>query len=266
MKGFVLTMQYNEFDLLPIWISHYKRYFDSSQLYVIDHGSIENLIPHDISRIFFPKDKPFKEDYRRDAVRGVVFALLNYYDYGIFCDTDELICLDNFKAEEMAPNQIIYTYGYDVAYYQLNGHKRLIGSLTPTSCKPLIFNNIVPIWASGFHGCSTPPDYNQNQSITMAHIKYLHPEFYTRSLEYKKAAYETMAEYEKEAGVASHWVDPNDLNKFYANMQLALDSYLIDDLPDLNNYIKTDHNKFFRVADLDRPYLRDLTDDFSHLL
>src|SRR3954451_2480512 len=81
VKGFLLTMQYEEKVMLPIFLSHYARYFPKSGTYVLDHGSTENHVPEGVNRIWVPRDRPFSEQRRRAAVSYIVASLLQHYDW-----------------------------------------------------------------------------------------------------------------------------------------------------------------------------------------
>ena len=46
---FIVTMQFNEKACLPIFLKHYTQYFRPENIYIIDHGSSENLAPLDLT-------------------------------------------------------------------------------------------------------------------------------------------------------------------------------------------------------------------------
>ena len=49
MNRFLLTMQYDESLILPIFLKHYSHYFPAENIFVIDHGSQVNLIPEGVT-------------------------------------------------------------------------------------------------------------------------------------------------------------------------------------------------------------------------
>lgn len=264
-RGFALTMQYNERDLLPQWIAHYSKYFEQKNLYVIDHGSDVNYVPPGVNRIYVPRSPIFDEDLRRDCVKGIVFSLMQYYDYGVFSDADELVVMESFDPEAIEPNQVYYTYGFDLFYVLVDGKRRIYGSLNTDECKPLVFNHALPHWSSGFHGCIVPgvPAIKP----VMGHTKYMNRQFYENGLAQREKVYNSMSELHKSAGVAKHWVSDNDINSIYTKIQQAIDQgYVYSSLPDLTNYLCHDRSGHTSFKSLDKPYLVDMTDYFPRLL
>jgi hypothetical protein len=154
MKKFLLTMQYEEKFLLPIFIKHYSQYFPLNCIYVIDHGSSENFAPEGINRIYIPRDRNFSERDRLQLVSNIAHGLLRYYDYGVYADCDELIALSYLNESEFTNNSVVYVCGFDCYLEELSGKKRILGLVNPVICKPLIFRE-TPNWNQGFH-LSTP--------------------------------------------------------------------------------------------------------------
>lgn len=264
-KGFALTMQYNESDFLPQWIEHYSKYYNRNQLYVIDHGSDSNFIPNDINRIYVPRSKIFDEDKRRDCVKGVVFSLMQYYDFGIFSDIDELINLDGFDPNQMEKNQVYYVYGFDLFRVIVGDEHKIYGRLNSSECKPLIFNHPLPQWSSGFHGCII--NGRPNFKMVMGHTKYLERHRYENGLVRRARVYESMSDLHKNAGVAKHWVYENSIDDIYKKMQSEIDNgFVYNSLPDLSNFIVNDYAGHSRVKDLSSPYVLDLSTEFADLL
>lgn len=257
-------MQYNERDLLPLWVAHYSKYFKHEHMYVLDHGSVENYVPTCINRILVPRTARFDEDIRRDCVKGIVFSLMQYYDYGVFCDVDELVVMESFNPEMMEENQIYYTYGFDLFYVSINGRRKIYGSLNADECKPLVFNYALPQWSSGFHGCiinalpTTKP--------VMGHIKYLNRQFYENGRQQRQVVYDSMSDLHKEGGIAKHWIMNNGIDEVYSKIQTAInEGYVYKTLPDISKFITQDYAGHTRFGTIDTPYLMDLTDCFSTL-
>lgn len=265
-NGFVITMQYNEKHLLPIWIRHYSKFFTPESIYVIDHGSDENYVPDGVNRIHIPRTKPFNEDERRDGVKGLVFLLMQYYTFGIFCDTDELINLDRFNPEAMSKDECVRVCGFDLFKFNLDGNIRIGGLFNSKMCKPLIFNHSLPDWPAGFHGIKQNKT-SFDKFIIMGHIKYLHPEFFASGLEFRKKAYHSMDEIYKICGIDSHWIDQDDLNKFYRKVQTELDkSRLCSSLSNIPMKTGFDKNGYEIILPSERSYIYDLTEYFENLL
>jgi len=215
---FLLTMQYEEDFLLPIFLRHYSKYFSPQNIFVIDHGSDRNLIPPGFNRIFIPRDRPFSEEARLLLVRNVTQGLLNYYDFGVYADCDELIALDQFDAAVLQTQPEIYVAGFDVFQREGPEAKKLLGFLSPVECKPLIFSR-TPLWSLGFHSsASCAPGV---LTIPMAHIRYLDKERARSRLLKRKSVYENhMNKAEKSTGnIAFFWsIGEQRLEEFYAHV------------------------------------------------
>lgn len=264
-KGFVLTMQYNDDFFLPIWLKHYSQYFRSNQIYVIDHGSDKNIVPDHVNRIYVPRDKGFDEIERLSVVHGIVFSLMKCYDWGVFCDSDELVDLDNFTHDEMDANQTIFTYGFDLFQVNVCNEKRIYGLLNSTMCKPQIFNHDYPDWSTGFHGiknASRPEIYN-----IMGHIKYLFRDAYKINQMNRMSAYSSMKEADKSKGIAQQWNDPFHEDRIYQNMQeIISNTILTDSLSKIPIEWINDLNMGTMFKPTSEPIIMDLTSKFFDLL
>jgi hypothetical protein len=162
MNRFLLTMQYDESLMLPIFLKHYSQYFPAENIFVIDHGSKVSLIPEGFNRIYVPRDRPFSENARLDLIQKITQGLLNYYDLGVYADCDELISFLDVDFDSLA-DTVTYVAGFEVF---LNKSSQIIGALNPLECKPLIFKK-TPTWSLGFHSSNAKPSI---LSIPMAHI------------------------------------------------------------------------------------------------
>ena len=205
MNKFILTMQYNESFFLPIFLRHYSQYFDPKNIFVIDHGSDQNLIPPEFNRIYIPRDKPFSELERLDFIKGICTGLMRYYDVGIFADTDELIYLNDFNYEALKDSSPLHVAGFDCTVLEIDGKKKLIGIPVPFLCKAMIFNK-TPDWSIGFHAVVNLelPEFFY---IPMAHLKYLsESECHIRNIS-RASTYEKMNAFEKGHGIDLHWRD-----------------------------------------------------------
>jgi hypothetical protein len=219
-KRFLVTMQFNEEVFLPIFLKHYSQYFLPENIYIIDHGSQKNIIPSNFNRIFIPRDKDFSEKDRLSLVQNLCNGLLNYYDYGVYADCDELICLENVDGKIFQLASEIYVAGFECSYITLDGRSYLIGIHSPDECKPLIFNK-TPSWILGFHS-SLNQDPPSQIDIPMAHIKFLDQQEATRRAEIREGLHPSIVEIERNSGVAGHWrngLDEN--NNFYKQISLA---------------------------------------------
>ena len=57
-KCAVFTIVKNENYFLPIWLKHYKRYFDNSDIYVLDHQSNDGST--DFNSTTLPRTSPVR--------------------------------------------------------------------------------------------------------------------------------------------------------------------------------------------------------------
>lgn len=199
MKRFLITMQHDESFFLPIFLSHYKKYFPSEHIYIIDHGSSVNLIPADVNRIFIPRDSGYSEADRLKIIKNFSSILLDKYDYGVYSDADELINLDFFLESSLIENTCIRVLGFETSNYG----GRIIGTINPQECKPLIFSEI-PDWGPGFH-YDHNPIIQQHVSVPMAHIRYLFNAYIQTRAQKHKREYEKFNLHEKKIGYGIHW-------------------------------------------------------------
>lgn len=209
MNRFLLTMQYDESLMLPIFLKHYSHYFPAENIFVIDHGSKVNLIPEGFNRIYMPRDRPFSEMARLDLIQKITQGLLNYYDLGVYADCDELISFRDVDFDSLA-DTVTYVAGFEVF---LNKSSQIIGALNPLECKPLIFKK-TPTWSLGFHSSTAKPS---TLSIPMAHIRYFDRELSRDRLIGRRAVYKNMDKAEGSQKIDAHWGDGDrELNEFYS--------------------------------------------------
>lgn len=185
-KSAVFTIVKNENYFLPIWIKHYKKYFDESDIYVLDHqsndGSTENLTVNVVQVI---NELAFDHQWLVDTVQNFQKELLDKYECVVFAESDELLYSIekplNYVIEELInnPNQDYITCkGYEVI--EMKGER----SLTP---KDEIFENRnywfnysvnydktliskIPLkWIWGFHSAIGKTKLFTNE-VYMAHL------------------------------------------------------------------------------------------------
>lgn len=91
-KCAVFTIVKNENYFLPIWIEHYKRFFETSDIYVLDHqtndGSTNNL---DVNVINVINELAFDHQWLVNIVQSFQRNLLNEYECVLFAESDEII-------------------------------------------------------------------------------------------------------------------------------------------------------------------------------
>jgi len=91
-KCAVFTIVKNENYFLPIWLKHYKKYFDNSDIYVLNHqsddGSTDNL---DVNVELIVNELAFDHQWLVDTVQNFQVKLLEKYDSVLFAESDELV-------------------------------------------------------------------------------------------------------------------------------------------------------------------------------
>jgi hypothetical protein len=220
MNNFILTMQFDEDFLLPIFVEHYAKYVPLKNIYVIDHGSSRDFIPPGVNNIYVPRDRPFSEIDRLALIKHISAGLLKYYDYGVYVDCDELIALEKFCEDKLKDSSVVYVAGFEVYADRGIGNsgKQLMGLINPRMCKPLIFR-VVPDWVVGFH-LSTKQLPADKLEIPMAHVRFLFPEKHRERIMTRRKVFQTMQATEKKAGVDQHWEDGElHLNKFIGHVK-----------------------------------------------
>jgi len=91
-KCAVFTIVKNEDYFLPIWLKHYKKYFNKEDIYVLDHqsndGSTDDL---DVNKEVVINELAFDHKWLVDTVQDYQRKLLDSYRAVLFVEADELI-------------------------------------------------------------------------------------------------------------------------------------------------------------------------------
>lgn len=91
-KCAVFTIVKNENYFLPIWLKHYKKYFNNDDIYVLDHqstdGSTEDL---DVNVELIINELAFDHQWLVDTVQNFQIKLLEEYESVLFAESDELV-------------------------------------------------------------------------------------------------------------------------------------------------------------------------------
>lgn len=90
----VLTIVRNEAVFFPIWLRYYARFFDASDIYILDHGSTDgSTMGEGFVRI--PVDHPVVDVlWVRDTVQAHQHRLLERYNAVLYVDVDEIVAPD----------------------------------------------------------------------------------------------------------------------------------------------------------------------------
>ena len=91
-KCAVFTIVKNENYFLSIWLKHYKKYFDNSDIYILDHqtndGSTEEL---DVNVELVINETAFDHHWLLNTVENFQVKLLEKYESVLFAEIDEII-------------------------------------------------------------------------------------------------------------------------------------------------------------------------------
>jgi hypothetical protein len=121
-KSAVFTIVKNENYFLPIWIKHYKKYFNESDMYVLDHqsndGSTNNL---NVNVVPVINELAFDHQWLVDTVQNYQKKLLEEYECVVFAESDELLYSIDKPLNEIIEDLIndptqdfITCHGYEV--------------------------------------------------------------------------------------------------------------------------------------------------------
>ena len=97
MKVCAITMVYRDYWALAQWIRHYSKHLGIENLYVVAHGPDDkvNEIAKGANIWTIPRDTLEGFDKRRNKMLNQFQSgLLQFYDWVVRTDTDELVCLD----------------------------------------------------------------------------------------------------------------------------------------------------------------------------
>lgn len=262
MKYFILTMQYNEDLMLPIFLDHYSRFLDPKDIKVIDHGSttINDQVLKNYDRIYIPRNGPFSEVPRLKMIQNIVSGLLEYYDFGIYVDCDELIDLTNINQIDFTKQQVHYVAGFEAFLKETHNGTRLHGLVSPGMCKPSIFSRM-PHWTVGFHTCDVLMD--DMLTFPMIHARFLDGTRSKDRLESRIKVFDSFADYDKDCNLGIHWSQGEaNFDSFYSYIATkdCTDIRVFDSI-DPNIFKNSDHHTYLFS---DTEY--DLTDRFPHIV
>lgn len=234
-------MVYEEDWLLPIFLKHYERYHKPSDIYIIDHGSNQSFSSKfrgkGLNWIYIPRDRLFSENSRMVMIESLCKGLMEYYDFGVYADCDELIALEFLEKKDLIGQSVIYTAGFDVFYEEST--KKILGFFNPSECKPLIFKSD-PDWDLGFHGSKYPPQ--KKLTVPLIHLKYFDRNNAKLRLNNRGNIYlNHMDLKEKNSKIDRHWENGLiELNTFYDFINSSTNKKIIP-------FCEIDSSPFFRT-------------------
>lgn len=172
----VVTMAYNERDMLPLWLRHYGAQVGLEHCYVIDDGSDDGstagIAPANLMRM--PR-QPFDDEKRGAFVSEFCSSLLKYYDHVAYADADEIILADPRHHVSLpafcvaTEHDVVTAIGLNVQHIagdeppldphrSISEQRRWVQPLS-SMCKPMITRRPIR-WTAGFHGANAPPVFD----------------------------------------------------------------------------------------------------------
>ncbi|WP_169308825.1 glycosyltransferase family 2 protein [Paracoccus gahaiensis] len=177
MRTAVMTMAYNEGVILPKWVKYYGQIFGKENLFIFDHGSddgsTENLGAVNIIKL--PRT-PFSDIVRSKMISSFSASFLSFFDYFIYTDADEFLCVDPVKYINLknylhvkAPEHVtaiglnIFHSFEDEAPLNISRPvltQRSYAYFLPSMCKTLITKKPTN-WGGGFHACNHRQNFDE---------------------------------------------------------------------------------------------------------
>jgi hypothetical protein len=195
-KCAVFTIVKNEDYFLPIWIKHYQRFFDSDDIYVLDHQSTDGCTDNlEVNVINVTNELGFDHQWLVETAQDFQRKLLNDYECVIFCDSDELIYSSEMDLKELidkfllSDKNTLTCVGYEIIQNletekSLSKNESILENRNywfahwPYN-KPLL-SKVPTNWAWGFHNFSHYPPGNEDMygfGLTLCHLHRVDFEF-----------------------------------------------------------------------------------------
>ena len=101
----VVTMAYDDYEFLPIWVKYWSQHVPMADMYVIVHGENRRLRRMargcNVVQMRRPPPYPHMENARWDMLGHFVSSLSYMYDRVIYTDVDEIVTLDPKIGEDV---------------------------------------------------------------------------------------------------------------------------------------------------------------------
>lgn len=234
-KKAVFTIVRNESKLLPMWYNYYSTQYAKSDIYVLDHGSIDGctngmnakFLNHDITQDFTWLQK-VTSDYQN--------KLLESYESVLFTNVDEFICANPEKYENLSDflarnkNDVFRCHGYEVLHFykeeaDLDLTKKPLGQRSwwyrndQVYGKPLLSRRSFK-WTAGWHRIEHNEDVEINEDLRLIH---LHRVDYKMCFEkHKQSQKEKIHQGDAEKKWGWHlYVDDDDFEKWFYSIDAA---------------------------------------------
>jgi len=192
-KSAVFTIVKNESFFLPFWLDHYKKHFESEDIYILDHSSSDGSIAlaqkqnPDINIIPVKNEKVFDHNWLLQTVINAQSELLTDYECVLFAEADEFIysltglknSINDFIESE---NQYSTCIGYDIIQapsensfldmFWLYGEDifehRQFWTPNPSHYNKTLLSKLPLDWCMGFHTIGEKP--SNYTGLYLAHL------------------------------------------------------------------------------------------------
>jgi hypothetical protein len=181
----VVTMVYNEAELLPVWLRYYAGQVGASHCYIVDHGSDDGSTKYAASQqenaanlIRLPRSP--QDDQRRALfISRLCAALLGYYDAVLYTDVDEIaVAQPGLLSFAASSAQVSTAVGLNVIHAMGEGPidparpigvQRHYAAFSSALCKPVLIRRPVT-WAPGFHSVAEAAPLFEG--LYLFHLRY----------------------------------------------------------------------------------------------
>jgi hypothetical protein len=185
----VFTLVRDEAIFLPLWLRHYKKQVPASDIYVLDNDTVDGSTDGlDVTVRRVPNDGIVDHDFHVRAVMAMQRELLQRYQYVLFTDADELVCVDPRRYRSLADyvnrKQPVVVRALSWEPVELAGEapidwsapilaqrsrwkRSVVNGMTMN--KPLLAS--VPVnWCPGFHHDLDRPELCPDPALLLVHL------------------------------------------------------------------------------------------------
>lgn len=228
----VFTIVQDEATFLPVWLDYYSRYFDASDIFVLDHDSTDRTTERLGDRchvVPVHRSKSFDHEWLHSTVEEFQSFLLSSYDAVLFSEADEFVVVDpsahdglDAYIESLRATAACCT-GYNVVHYPdeppLRFDEPLLAQRSYWHASELYSKRLLgrmPLaWSVGFHAESNAPAIAPDPHLYLIH---LHRADYEHCLARHRAARQRdWSEYDvrAELGWQNRIVDPDEFRDWF---------------------------------------------------
>jgi hypothetical protein len=180
-----VTMVYNESVFLPVWLRHYGRQVGLENCIVIDHGSDDGSTASLGAAGRVPLPRSAYDPSRQSRFNSqFCSSLLEYYDYVIYSDVDELLVVDPRIAPSLSAYcrldlpEVVTAIGLNSIHcFETEPALDLARPITEqrpyvfatsSMCKPLVTRRPLT-WAAGSHSADAPTVFDH---LYLFHLRW----------------------------------------------------------------------------------------------